>query len=107
MQTELQITRHEAAIIRMWSQETISGGHWGDGDAVFTDEAMLLDKLDDLDAGEHVTFTVRNLEIMMHWMIAHCGDHSGNLSMSGDEEQLARKISEELTKFPDLYNKKF
>ncbi len=92
MEADLTLTQHEAGIVKQWSEKTISGGHWGDGDVVFPDEVSVLEKLKRVKAGEAPMLTVRDVEIMLVWMEAHCGSITGGLSLTHDEAQLVRKL---------------
>jgi len=92
METDLVLTPHEAGIIKLWSEKTISGGHWGDGDVVFPDENIVLEKLKHIKAGKPTTITVRDVEIILVWMEAHCGSISGGLSLTHEEAQLVKRL---------------
>jgi hypothetical protein len=93
MELDLTLTPHEATLIILWSETTIHGGHWGDGDVVFPDEGNALEKLRHIKKGEPVKFTARDVEIIMIWMHSHCGAlTSAELSLTAEESQLVKKL---------------
>ena len=93
MQLDIELSLHEIDLILMWSEKTISGGHWGDGDVLFTDEARILDKLNDLKRGGHHHLTALDVDVILGWMRSHCGHGpSEGLSLSAEEERLVRKM---------------
>ncbi len=92
MEIDIEITPFEADIILRWSEKTISGGHWGDGDAIFPDEAHLLDRLNLIKHAKPAKFTIRDAEIMYVWMDACCGSLNGGHSLTAEEEHLKNKI---------------
>ncbi len=93
IETSLKLTRHEADIIRLWSDKTIHGGHWGDGDCVFPDEGIVLEKLAAIKDGGDAVFTTRDIEIMLVWLENHSGSHlTGGLSLTGEEVPIVHKI---------------
>jgi hypothetical protein len=93
MELDLTITPHEAAIVKLWSEKTISGGHWGDGDAVFPDEAHALEKLKKTALGTPQKYTARDVEIMLIWMEHCCGGlFASGFSLTAEESQLVKKL---------------
>ncbi len=93
MELDFTLSPHEAGIVLMWSEKTMSGGHWGDGDAIFPDEWHVLERIKKIKKGEPAKFTARDVEIILIFMENHCGCHfSAGLSLTAEEEQLARKL---------------
>jgi hypothetical protein len=92
-ETNLNLTPHEAGIIIQWSDKTIHGGHWGDGDCVFPDEGAALEKLLKIKKGEPAVFSARDTEIMLIWLENHCGSHiTSGLSLTGEEVPIVKKL---------------
>ena len=61
----LPLSEREKTIVRLWADRTISGGHYGDGDAVAGEEISLTIKMTrpgpvDVGASE--------MRFLMHWM---------------------------------------
>lgn len=54
-------------ILQVWSDTVIHGGHWGDGDVVFPDEAILLEKIGNTEPGEAVELSSRDLQVLLVW----------------------------------------
>jgi len=64
---EIQFSKRDIAILKVWADNVIHGGHWGNGDVVFPDEQIMLDKISRLEDDKSVKFDKRNLEIIMVW----------------------------------------
>ena len=47
----LKFTDSEIAVIKVWAENTIHGGHWGDGDFYIPEEKIILEKLDNVKNG--------------------------------------------------------
>ncbi len=92
---EIVFTTNEARIMLMWSEQTLRGGHWGDGDVLFPDEARALEKINDIAHGGRPRVTARDIEIILNWMSAHCGGDTltGHLSLNHEESQLREKLT--------------
>jgi hypothetical protein len=93
MEIDLKLTPHECDDVILLSESTISSGHWGDGDALFPDEAHVLDKLRKIKKGEPAAFFARDAEIMIIWIENHCAGRSdGRLTLNSEIEHLLNKI---------------
>ncbi len=92
---EIVFTANEARIMLMWSEQTLRGGHWGDGDVLFPDEARALEKINDIAHGGRPRISARDIEIILNWMSAHCGGNTltGHLSLNHEESQLREKLT--------------
>jgi len=66
-------SERELQIIKVWSNNIIHGGHWGDGDVVFPDESILLSILEEAPERGAVDLSFRNLEILLIWSESLCG----------------------------------
>lgn len=64
---KLKISSRDRYILEVWSDNVIHGGHWGDGDVVFPDEANLLEKIKKSAQVEEVELGRRDLEVMLVW----------------------------------------
>ena len=83
MEIDLSLAPHEIDTVLLLSESTMRSGHWGDGDAVFTDEACVLEKLHKNKKGGKIAFTARDAEIMIIWIENHCACRTdGRLSMN-------------------------
>ena len=61
----IKFTTNEIRIIKLWADNVIHGGHWGDGDVIFPDEAITLEKLNNFE--ENMTFNSRDIDIIVIW----------------------------------------
>lgn len=96
MNLDISFTDREEEILKIWADATIHGGHYGDGDAVFPDEQIVLDKLGKKDSGS-VKWTRRNLEIILIWAEHAVGGlKRGKETMNIDEFRLLEKIKQVL-----------
>lgn len=48
----LKFTEFEIVVIKVWAENNIHGGHWGDGDFYIPEEKIILQKLDNVKNGE-------------------------------------------------------
>ena len=64
---KLKLTGRDRYILEVWSDNVIHGGHWGDGDVVFPDEANLLEKIRKSASLEEIELGRRDLEVMLVW----------------------------------------
>jgi hypothetical protein len=93
MEVNLSLTPHECEIVLLLSESTISGGHWGDGDAIFSDEAHALEKLHKNKKGVPVSYTARDAGIMALWIQNHCESKTdGRLTLNAEHDQLLKKM---------------
>lgn len=79
-------TERELHIIRIWGDTVMHGGHWGDGDVIFPDEAILMQVIERAMPGEDTALTPRNLEILAIW--------SDTSTDTPEEQQLRQRIRE-------------
>ena len=63
---EIRFTQSEIRLLMIWGNNTIHGGHYGDGDIVLPDESILLRKLQDNNDG-NVLVNQRDLEVLLVW----------------------------------------
>lgn len=81
---QVAISPVERRILRIWSDNIIHGGHWGDGDVVFPDEAIVLEKVStDADV---IELSARDLEIIRVW--------SDSSTDTPEETMLSKRIGE-------------
>ena len=62
----ISFSGREQYIIKIWSDNVIHGGHWGNGDVVFPDEENLLNKIQHLNNGT-VDLLLRDIEVLLVW----------------------------------------
>lgn len=79
-------SERELHIIRIWGDNVIHGGHWGDGDVIFPDEDILMRVIARAVPGEDTALTPRNLEILAIW--------SDTSTDTPEEQQLRHRIRE-------------
>ena len=92
MTVDIAFTDHEKELLELWADSTIHGGHYGDGDAVFPDEQLVLNKLREK-ARPRVRWTRRNLEIILIWAEHAVGGlRPGKEALNIDESRLLEKI---------------
>ena len=48
----LEFTVSEITMIKVWAENNIHGGHWGDGDFFIPEEGIILQKLDNVKNGK-------------------------------------------------------
>ncbi len=48
----LKFTDSEITVIKVWAENNIHGGHWGDGDFFIPEEEIILQKLDNVKNGK-------------------------------------------------------
>ena len=96
MEVDIDFSDHQLNLINLWADSTIHGGHYGDGDAVFPDEQIVLDKLG-RSGSEQVSWTRRNLEIILIWAEKAVGGmRSGKETLNIDEFRVLEKIRKTL-----------
>lgn len=64
---KISLSKNEIRILKIWADNNISGGHWGDGDVIFPDEDILLEKIKQLEKDGTTNFTSRNFDIALVW----------------------------------------
>lgn len=86
---ELKLTNLELRQLLIWADHTISGGHWGDGDVVFPEEGITLDKLNKSQDGT-VEANERDISTMIIW----CENAIGKTlkGMTSEEISLIEKL---------------
>lgn len=87
------LTEKEINIIKIWADNTISGGHWGDGDAIFPDEGIVLKKISEFD-GMKIDLTQRDMDIIKIWAESYLGGNlNTKLTLNIDEKILLKKLN--------------
>ena len=70
MVMDVNLTNRELFIIKTWAESTISGGHWGNGDVLFPDEANALSKINintDSKANIIINFNQIDIKTILIW----------------------------------------
>ncbi len=62
----LKFTDSEITVIKIWAENNIHGGHWGDGDFIIPEEKIILQKLDNGKNGK-IDINVYEAGIMLTW----------------------------------------
>ena len=87
---DVSLMKRDYQILKAWYRGTLdSAGHYGDGEALFPDDAIVWKKLNKSEAsGEPTPLSERNIEIILLWAeeaIAHT-------AISVDEFSLIKKL---------------
>jgi len=87
---DIGFSDREIELIKIWADTTLHGGRYGDGDALFPDEAIVLAKLDKT---RRTPWTARDFEIILLWAErAVRGGKSGKVAVNIEEQKLLEKI---------------
>jgi hypothetical protein len=62
----VKFTDFEIAVIKIWADNSIRGGHWGDGDFYIPEEKIILQKLDNANKGK-IEINEYEAGIMIKW----------------------------------------
>ncbi|MDH5682753.1 MAG: hypothetical protein OEZ36_14270, partial [Spirochaetota bacterium] len=62
----LKLTELEKKQLLIWADNTMTGGHWGNGNVVFPEEANTLQKINTSSSNE-LTIEERDLKTMIIW----------------------------------------
>lgn len=87
----IKLTPLELKQLLIWADNTIAGGHFGDGNVVFPEEGFTLQKLKKSPAGE-IEISPRDLKIMLIWVENAVG--STMRGMTSEETSLIAKLKE-------------
>ncbi len=63
---EINLTETEIYIIKIWADNNIHGGHWGDGDFMVPEENIILEKINNIINGE-LNLTEKEAQIILVW----------------------------------------
>ena len=84
---DLRLSETEVRAIRIWADNAIHGGHWGDGDLEIPEESILLKKLETIE-NDTVTITEHEARILLMWSRSTLGIHTV------EEHQVMSKLKE-------------
>jgi hypothetical protein len=71
----LQFSENEIEVIRIWADNTIHGGHWGDGDLTIPEESIILHKLEGVGDGQ-IDLSSDEAKIILAWSESSRGIHT-------------------------------
>jgi hypothetical protein len=71
----IRLSPAEVAVIRIWADENIHGGHWGDGDFMVPEENIILQKINDARDGQ-VDLSPTEVKIVLAWSESSRGIHT-------------------------------
>ena len=83
---QLPLNDREKKLVLLWSESSISAGHWGDGDAILPEEEILRDKVMGLNGEGTIGLGRMETRILRQWVAR------GN-NGTPEESMLADKIS--------------
>ena len=63
----LELSEHEIKILKIWSDNVIHSGHYGDGDITLPDEHIILQKINQTIPDSNVIFTEQDIRIILIW----------------------------------------
>ena len=63
---KLNFTNSEITVIKIWADNNIRGGHWGNGDFFIPEEKIILEKLDGSKNG-NIEINEYEADIMLKW----------------------------------------
>lgn len=87
----LDLSKEELRILNVWGGNTISGGHWGDGNVMLGEESELLRKIQGSSTGG---LELNSLEIrVLEFWREDNHKQSGNMTGSPAAASLAEKIT--------------
>jgi len=81
---KINLSDNEIRILKLWADDVMSGGHWGDGDVIFPDESVLLERIKMVRKDNTVELTPRNIDIALIWSEKNNG--------TPEEEDLIAKL---------------
>ncbi len=83
----LKFTDPEIAVIKVWAENNIHGGHWGEGDFFIPEEKIILQKLD---SGKNGKIDISEFEagILLAWSESLRGVYTM------EDESAIRKLKE-------------
>ena len=83
----LKFTDFEISVIKVWADNNIHGGHWGDGDFFIPEEKIILQKLDNVKNGE-IDINEFEVGIILTWSESLRGVYTM------EDESAIRKLKE-------------
>ncbi|HEO66216.1 MAG TPA: hypothetical protein ENI73_10165 [Spirochaetes bacterium] len=88
---KLELTELELKQLVIWADHTIAGGHFGDGNVVFPEEGITLDKLKNSQDGT-LEIRERDVQVMIIW----CENAIGKTlkGMTSEEISLIAKLEQ-------------
>jgi hypothetical protein len=93
---EILLSQSEIDVIKIWADNTIHGGHWGDGDFMIPEENIILDKFDKVKNGK-VHLTKNEVRIILTWSESSHGIHTI------EEENVINKLKSTIEKMSGKY----
>lgn len=88
----VSFTKEELRVLNVWGGNTISGGHWGDGNFMLGEESDLLKKIQQNGSGE---FDLNPLEVrVLEFWREDNHKQSGNMTGNASAASLAEKITQ-------------
>ena len=69
---KIELSPGEIQVIKIWAENNIHGGHWGDGDIVVPEEQIILDKLN-LIKNRKIDITPNEARIILTWSSSSLG----------------------------------
>ena len=72
---ELYLSVNEANVIKAWADKIMHGGHWGDGDIVIPEEAIILKKIEGIQDGK-LALKENEARIILTWSETSMGIHN-------------------------------
>lgn len=93
---EIPLSQSEINVIKIWADNTIHGGHWGDGDFMVPEENIILDKFNKIKNGKfHLN---RNeVRIILTWSESSHGINTI------EEENVIKKLKSAIEKMSGKY----
>lgn len=87
----LTFTKEELRVLNVWGGNTVSGGHWGDGNFMLGEESDLLKKIQQ-DSSGLLDLNPLEIRVLEFWREDN-HKMSGNMTGSAAAASLAEKIS--------------
>ena len=69
---KIELSPAEIQVIKIWAENNIHGGHWGDGDIIVPEEEIILNKLNSAKNGK-VDITPNEARIILMWSNSSMG----------------------------------
>ena len=88
---ELKLTSSELRLLIIWAENTIHGGHFGDGDVILPEEDIVLKKIKQSE-NKIINVNERDLRVIFIWAENSIG--STLEGMTGEEISLINKLKE-------------
>lgn len=89
----IYLTEGEINVIKIWADNTIHGGHWGDGDLMVPEEEIILKKINSM-KDNTLTLTEHEAMIILGWSDSTYGIHTM------EEDNVVRKLKSLVWKKP-------